>query len=373
MKFLHTSDWHLGRFLNGYSLIEDQQYFLRWLILLIKEENIDVLIISGDVYNTAAPSASAVAILDEFLSKVILELKIKVLMIAGNHDSPEKLGFSSKILENAGLFISTDLNNIQTVKVMQGNLKIGVNLIPYISTGMIKQEIKDENINNFSETMKFVCTRYLKFEDIFDVNLLVAHGLYSYGLENSLKFCDSEVEIGGCDMADLERFQNFSYIALGHLHRSQKIGVNARYSGSPIKYSISEAFDKKKVFIVEVFDDAQINIQTVYVDLMRDLKIKQGRFEDLLKEGTNDFVAIRLIDENFIIDPYNRLKKKFPNLLEIEFLNLKLQFKEEFKISKKMKPEDLFQKFYKFIVGENMKKRQISFLKNVIDSIKKEE
>ncbi len=372
LRIIHTSDWHLGRFLNGYSLIEDQQHFLNWLIRVIKEEKVDLLILAGDVYNTAAPSSSAVAILDEFLKKVILELKIKVLIIAGNHDSPEKLGFSSKILETCGLFISTDLKNIKTVTVKHNKLKIGIRLLPYIPLGMAKREFNDEKINNFSETIKFVYDRYLKLHNNFDVNFLVAHGLFSYGLENSLKFCDSEVEIGGCDMANLQNFQDFSYIALGHLHRAQKIGVNARYSGSPIKYSISEAFDEKKIFIVEIFDDAKIDIQPINVDLMRDLKIKKGRFEDLLKEKTDDFVAIKLTDENFIIDPYNRLKKKFKNLLEIDFVNLKLQFKEEIKLTRNMQPKELFLNFYKYITGAEMEKEKVSFLQKVLDQLKKE-
>ncbi len=373
MKIVHTSDWHIGRFLNSYSLLEDQKYFLEWLLQFLKEENVNILIVAGDIYNSASPSAAAVSLLDDFFCEVVLKLKKKVLIIAGNHDSPEKLGFSSKILERAGFFIATDLNSVKTLKFNENNFSVGITLLPFLNPSMVKEVFKDIKISNFNETIEFVYERFLKQSLKYDFNLLCAHGLFSSSSSESFSFTDSEVEIGGCDVANLKQFENFSYIALGHLHKAQKAGENARYSGSPLKYSISEANNEKQIVLIELLDEFKTPlIKNVLFKPLRDLKIKKGKFNEIIREKSEDFVAVKLTDENFIIDPYNRLKQNFPNLLEIEFLNLNLEVKEGFKVSKKMEPGLLFKKFYSFVVGENMQECQIKLLNNVIEKIKTE-
>ncbi len=373
MKIVHTSDWHIGRFLNSYSLLEDQKYFLEWLLQFLKEEEVDILIVAGDIYNSASPSAAAVSLLDDFFCEVVLKLKKKVLIIAGNHDSPEKLGFSSKILERAGFFIATDLNSIKTLKFNENNFSVGITLLPFLNPSMVKEVFKDIKISNFNETIEFVYEKFLKQSLKYNFNLLCAHGLFSSSSSESFSFTDSEVEIGGCDVANLKQFENFSYIALGHLHKAQKVGENARYSGSPLKYSISEANNEKQVVLIELKDEFKTPlVKNVLFKPLRDLKIKKGKFNEIIREKSEDFVAVKLTDENFIIDPYNRLKQNFPNLLEIEFLNLNLEVKEGFKVSKKMEPGLLFKKFYRFVVGNDLEEMQIKLLNNVIEKIKKE-
>ena len=368
---MHTSDWHIGRFLNSYNLLEDQQYFLDWLFHLLKEEKVDLLIISGDIYNTAAPSSSCVALLDEFFSKVVLNLKKKVLLISGNHDSPEKLGFSSKILEKSDFYISTNIENIKTISFKENSFSVGITLLPYISKSMFKETFKQEEIFDLDNIIEFLHKKYIKKNIVFDFNILCAHGLFLSGQED-LKFCDSEIEIGGVKAFNLSLFKNFSYIALGHLHRAQKAGENARYSGSPLKYSISEANDRKSIFLIDLEKGKNIKIEKIFVEFLRDLRVETKSFRELLEEKSKDYVSVKLTDENFIIDPYNRLKQNFPNLLEIEFLNLKLDFKESFKSLKKMTPEKLFKEFYSFVVNKEMNEKEIKFLKNVISKTEKE-
>lgn len=373
MKIVHTSDWHIGRFLNSYSLLEDQKYFLNWLVSFLKEEEVDMLIVAGDIYNTASPSAAAVSLLDEFFCEVVLKLKKKVLIVAGNHDSPEKLGFSSKILERAGFYIATDLKSIKTLEFNEKDFSVGITLLPFVGPSMVRETFKDEKISNFNETIKFVYEKYFKESLAFNFNLLCAHGLFSNSSKESLSFTDSEIEIGGCDVADLKQFEKFSYIALGHLHKAQKAGENGKYSGSPLKYSISEANNKKQIVLIEIEEKFKNPIvKDIFFKPLRDLKIKKGNFNEIIKEKSEDFVAVRLTDENFVIDPYNRLKQNFPNLLEIEFLNLNLDFREGFKVSKKMEPSLLFKKFYKFVVGNDMEKSEVKLLNEVIKKIKEE-
>ena len=369
MRILHTSDWHIGRFLNNYSLLQDQKYFLDWLLVVLKEQKIDLLVVAGDIYNTSAPSSLAVSLLDEFFSKVILDLKIKLLIIAGNHDSPEKLAFSSKILQQSGFYIATDLKNIKTVYFREEDFSVGFTLFPYITLAMVKEKFKEEKVSNFEETINFVYERYIKPNIKYDFNILCAHGLFLPYSGDSLKFCDSEIEVGGIEAFNLDLFSEFSYIALGHLHRAQTVGKNARYSGSPIKYSVSEANDKKGVFLVDISKEKCVKIEKIVFNPFRDLKVICGKFKDILKKKTNDYVSIKLTDEDFLIDPYNRLKENYPNLLEIEFSNLKLDFNTNFKSLKTMEPNKLFEEFYSYVVERKMKEEEKRFLEDVIKKI----
>ena len=369
MKIIHTSDWHIGRFLNNYSLLEDQQHFLNWLLLFLKEESVDLLIIAGDIYNSATPSAAAVAVLDEFFSKVVLELKKKVLIIAGNHDSPEKLGFSSKILEKSGFYIATTLKDIKTVKLKSTDFSLGITLLPYISPANVKQEHKNKNIKNFNEAINLIYDIYLKNKPSYDFNFLCAHGLFFKAGDGDVKYSDSELEIGGCDVANFNIFKDFSYIALGHLHRAQNVGENGRYSGSPLKYSVSEANNKKQLTLIEISRKTGLKISEVLIKPLRDLKILTGCFKDVVNGKTDDFVSIKLTDKEFVIDSYARLKNNYKNILDIEFLNLNLDFKESFKVSKNVSPENLFKSFYRFVVGEDMKDVEVKFLKNVVELV----
>ncbi len=369
MRILHTSDWHIGRFLNNYSLLQDQKYFLDWLLVVLKEQKVNLLVVAGDIYNTASPSSLAVSLLDEFFSRVVLDLKINILIIAGNHDSPEKLGFSSKILQRSGFYIATDLKNIKTISFEEKDFSVGVTLFPYITPAMVKEEFKEEKISNLEETINFVNEKYIKKNIKYDFNILCAHGLFLPSFGEDLKFCDSEVEVGGIEAFNLNLFSEFSYIALGHLHRAQKVGKNARYSGSPIKYSVSEANDKKGVFLVDISKGKEISIEKVHFKPLRDLRVIAGNFKDILKEKSGDYVSIKLTDENFIIDPYNRLKENYPNLLEIEFLNLKLNFKQNFKGLKEIEPNKLFEEFYSYVVERKMKEEEKRFLDDIIKKI----
>ena len=372
MRLLHTSDWHIGRFLNSYSLIEDQVHFLNWLINLIKEEKVDVLIVAGDIYNTASPSASCVAVLDEFFSKVVLELKKKVLIVAGNHDSPEKLGFSSKMLEKSGFYIATTLDDVRTIKFFEENFSVAITLLPFVTPAMVKEK-QDLKISSFNETIQFVLKKYMKNSLVGDFNLICAHGLFLGSKQNELKTCDSEIEIGGCDVCDLGLFKDYSYVALGHLHSFQQVFDNAFYSGSPIKYSVSEHSHKKRVILLEVLKGLDVIVKKINVDCLRDLVVKKGMFSEIMKQKSDDFVAIKLLDDEFIIDPYSRLKKNYPNILEIEFLNLTLKTVQGFKVCKNKNETELFKDFFKVVSGREINSVELRFFEETLKKVKLDE
>ena len=371
LRIIHTSDWHIGRFLNGYSLLEDQSYFLNWLVDILRNENVDVLIVSGDIYNTASPSAACVSLLDEFLCKVVLELKKTVLLIAGNHDSPEKLGFSSRMLEKSGLIISTNLKDIRNVILKTSPFSIGVTLFPFISIAAVKEIFKEEKVTNFDMAAQLIYENIIKNIAKCDVNILCAHGLF-LGENGSLNYCDSELAVGGLDVASLKRFKYFSYVALGHLHGFQSAGSNGFYCGSPLKYSVSEASHKKRLILLDVKDSGSIKIEHIFVEPKRDLIVKEGEFKNLLNIKTDDFVSVKLTDDNFVIDPYSRLKKNMPNILEISYSNINIKGCKSFKISREKPIDVLFEEFYNAVVGRDMNILERDLLKSVLNEVNEE-
>lgn len=372
LRILHTSDWHIGRFLNKYSLIEDQSYFLDWLALVLKSEKIDLLLVAGDIYNSAIPSAEAVALLDEFLTKVILDLKIPTLIISGNHDSPKKLSFSSKILEHSGLVICGGVSGITHFKLNFDSRSIGFVLVPYIDPAMVKEYFGVEKISSFDAALELVAQKKIYDKICCDINVLCTHGTYMDFGASDLEFCDSEISIGGSDIINLQKFKKFDYIALGHLHGPQKAGKHGRYSGSPLKYSVSEANHKKQVLIVDIDTAKNIKIEKIFVEPMRDLRIIRGKFEDIMKTKTNDYVSIQLTDEQFIIDPHSRIKQNCPNILDLSYVNIKLESVQTAQIVIKKSPNELFSEFYQHIVGKEMNVFEKQFFENILEELKNE-
>ncbi len=372
MRILHTADWHIGRFLNKYSLIEDQAHFLNWLISVIKSEKIDVLIVAGDIYNSAVPSAAAVELLDEFLTKVIMELQISVLIISGNHDSPQKLSFSSKILERSGLTICGGISGIKHVKFDDVFGTVGFTLLPYVDPAMVKEYFDVDKVSSFDSAIEVVVKNKIYNNIYCDVNILCTHGTYMDFGFNNLEYCDSEISIGGSDIVNLDKFKNFDYIALGHLHGPQKAGEKGRYSGSPLKYSVSEANHKKQVVVVDIDRSKNINIEKILVEPLRDLRILRGNFEDIMKIKTNDYVSVQLTDENFIIDPHGRIRTVCPNILDLSYVNIKLDNSRTAQNIIQKCPQELFVDFYKDIVGKDMNELEKQLLERVMEELKNE-
>ena len=372
MRILHTADWHIGRFLNKYSLIEDQAHFLNWLISVIKNEKIDVLVVAGDIYNSAVPSAAAVELLDEFLTKVIMELQIPALIISGNHDSPQKLSFSSKILESSGLTICGGVSGIKHVKIDDIFGAVGFTLLPYVDPTMVKEYFGVDKISSFDSAIDIVLKHKIHSNMSCDVNILCTHGTYmDFGFKD-LEYCDSEISIGGGDIVNLDKFKNFDYIALGHLHGPQKAGKRGRYSGSPLKYSVSEANHKKQVVIIDIDRSKNINIEKILVEPLRDLRILRGNFEDIMKIKTNDYVSVQLTDENFIIDPHGRIRTVCPNILDLSYVNIKLDNTRTSQHIIQKSPQELFASFYKDVSGKEMNELEKQLLERVMGELKNE-
>lgn len=396
MKIIHTSDWHIGKIVNEFSMIEDQKYILNKLIELIKEEQPNVLIIAGDVYDRSIAPVEAVELLNETLSDLIMDTNTKIVAISGNHDSGERLSFGSKILEKQGLYICGADNELyRHVLIKDDNKNVNFYLVPYKDPALVKKLLDNKAIKNhndaMSETIKIIKENLNKEE----VNILVSHGYVtmkrSDAIESNeqkyeiaeLEISESErpLSIGGTDLIDGNLFKDFDYVALGHLHGRQRIGRDEmRYSGSLLKYSFSEVNQKKGVTIVDIKDDKSINIEFKKLKPLRDMRVIRGDIENLVKEGREaedekeDYIQAILTDDGELINPMEKLRSVYPNTMLItrerrrEYSEDKTSAKGEYKTKSKI---DLFKEFYEDLGSGDYTKEKETVLMNTIDEVLK--
>ncbi|MDS0528140.1 exonuclease SbcCD subunit D [Clostridium sp. SHJSY1] len=338
MKIFHTGDWHIGKIVNEFSMIEDQRYVLNKLIELIEVEKPDVLIIAGDIYDRSIPPVEAVELLNETIKKILIDNGVKIIAISGNHDSGERLNFGSNILEKEGLFISGILeDDIKNVKFNDNGQEVNFYLIPYADPAVVRKKYNNLNIKNHNDAMNAIISTIEAEINNDAVNIIVAHGYVTAkrteAMEDEeedkykvaeIQTSDSErpLSIGGTDLIDGEIFKNFDYVALGHLHGRQKVGNDfIRYSGSLLKYSFSEVSHKKGVTIIEIYENKEINIRLLEINPLRDMRIIKGFIEQLIcaaKEEENDredYIQAILTDEGELLDPIGKLRSVYPNIM----------------------------------------------------------
>lgn len=312
MKFIHVGDLHIGKIIHEFSMLEDQKHALNSLINLIKEEEADALVIAGDLYDRSVPPSDAVEVLSDFLTTVLRETKAKILCIVGNHDSGERLSFLQRILEKEGFYIEGLFNG--EVKKVTIN-EVAFYLLPYTDPAEVRKYYKNPEIKSHEDALKFIIDKIDKDEK----SVLVAHAFAGGSSLSS----DSErpLNIGNAEIVDPSVFNGFTYTALGHLHRAQRVGSeNVRYSGSLLKYSVSEAVGEKTVTVVNI-DDNGIDVTLKKLDLLRDLRVVKGYLEDIVNpenyagENLDDYIFVELLDEGELIDPIGTLRGVYKNVL----------------------------------------------------------
>ena len=399
MKILHTSDWHIGKIVNEYSMIKDQEYILNELLQVVKNENIDVVVIAGDIYDRSIPPTEAVDLLDEVLSDLIVNQKVKVLAISGNHDSGERIGFASKILQKQGLHMVGSYEELyRKVTLIENNQNINFYLVPYKDPAVIKKLIDDSSIKNHNDANEAVVNLIKKELNTNEINILVGHGYVTMkreeaieceNMENMYESAHLEVSqserplsIGGTDLIDGKIYEDFDYVALGHLHKRQKIGRETmNYSGSLLKYSFSEANNKNGVKIITI-NDKDVDVDFKELKPLRDLRVIKGSLEDLLNEGRDleqgkdDYIQAILTDEGALINPMESLKQVYKNAMLItrekrkEHDNENKAAKGEYKSKTKL---ELFEDFYKDLGSGEYDKEKEKVLIDVINTVLKEE
>lgn len=378
MKILHLADLHIGKIIFEQSLLEDQEYMLNKIIEKIKAENIDAILIAGDVYDRSIPQADAIDLLDRFLNILIKELKKKVFIIAGNHDSKERLGFGNKIFENEGLFISSKYEGkIKKVELQDEYGKLNIYMLPFIKPIEVKKYFDDESLS-YDETIK----KIIEKEDIDESqrNIILTHQFVT-AIGEEVERTESEVlTLGGTDNVDISNYNKFDYVAIGHVHRPQRIGRDtARYAGTMLKYSFSEVNHKKTMPIIDFKEKGNIDIKLVELKPLRDMREIKGPIEKLIEnyeeENANDYIRAIITNEEPVYDAIGQLRRIYPNVLKLEVQNSKILSNIEFKTENlqkvKSKSEvELFNEFYKFQNNIELNVEQKNLIQEVVKEIK---
>jgi DNA repair protein SbcD/Mre11 len=368
MKFLHTSDWHLGRQFHNISLIEDQEFVLEQIINHIIQENVSAILISGDIYDRAIPPVSAVNLLNSFLERICFEIKIPVIMISGNHDSLERINFASKMMKNSGLHIISDLNSITDSIIIDGVNFYG---IPYSDPDIVN-DLFGAEVKTHHEAMNYLVDKIYSNMNRGSKNILLSH-CFINGCSSSES--ERQLSVGGADLVGVEIFNDFDYVALGHLHAPQSKGEERfRYSGSILKYSFSEISHNKSVTIVEI-DNEKTKIKELPLKPKFDLEIIEDNFDIILEKAKkhpfkDNYFLIRIRDERAILDPMNKLREYLPNVLQIEKIILKNDNEvAKYKSSEKRSELDMFKDFYFEVSGNTLDEIEEKIILNTIKEV----
>ncbi|MCA1062518.1 exonuclease SbcCD subunit D [Rossellomorea sp. AcN35-11] len=377
MKFIHTADWHLGKLVHGIYMTEEQKYILEQFIEVVKEEEPDAVIIAGDLYDRSVPPTEAVELLDDVLYRINVELKTPIVAVTGNHDSAERLSFGTSWYKHSQLHLKGKLTNDFTPITIKG---VQFHCVPYAEPGSVRQILEDESIHSHHTAMEAIVKRIEENMNQEGPHVFVGHAFVTGG-----KTTDSErtLSVGGSGCVGAEVFRSFHYTALGHLHSPDAIKHETiRYSGSLLKYSFSEARQRKSVTIVEIEGDGSFHLRERVLQPKQDMRELQGRMEELLDPGfyrsqkVDDYLKITLQDEGTLIDPINQLRQVYPNVLHLE---RKLDVtdakkKNSFKVleNKKRSELELFKEFYTDMTTGDWNEGKEETLLNVIEQARKE-
>lgn len=384
MKFFHLSDLHIGKQLHRYNLKEDQQVILKEVITYAKELRPDAIVIAGDIYDKSVPSAEAVNVFDEFLTDLSeITPEIPILIISGNHDSPDRLKYASEILKRHHIYLAGNVperpeEHIEKVTLHDAYGEVDFYLLPFMKPAYVKNIFVDGTPETYSDAVKEIIKREkIDYKD--KRNVLVSHQFYVGEKAESPETCDSEVfSVGGIDNVDIGSVKEFDYVALGHLHGAQCIGKpEIRYCGTLLKYSVSESTQNKSLTVVTLKAKGEKpEIENYPLHPLRDVRKKKGTLDEIIKEAQetekDDYISITLTDE---IDPYKpkeQLERIFSHILEIRVDNQRTRTKlKEMDEELVMKdPFTSFAEFYKEMQGRGMNGEEETIMKEIFDKAK---
>lgn len=325
MKFIHLSDLHIGKRVNGFSMLEDQKYILDQILMIAEEEMPDGVLIAGDVYDKPVPPAEAVQVFDAFLTG-LADRNLPVFVISGNHDSPERLAFGGQLMKDRRVYMAPVYDgHLEPVQLEDRYGSLRVYMLPFIKPAVVRRCCPEEGIETFEDAVRWALehmTGHKIGED--DRNILIAHQFVT-----GASCCDSEeLSIGGLDQVSAELFDSFDYVAMGHIHGPQKVGRDTlRYSGTPLKYSFSEVNHRKSVTVVELLEKGNVTVNTRILRPLHDMRELRGSYEELTSRdfymGTavDDYLHITLTDEEDILDAIGKLRSIYPNVMKLDYDN----------------------------------------------------
>lgn len=373
MKLIHLSDLHIGKRVNEISMIEDQEYILHQILQIVDDEKADAVLIAGDVYDKSVPSAEAVTLFDDFLCR-LAKRKIPTLIISGNHDSPERLAFGNRLMEESGIFISPVYDgSVSTFTLSDENGDVDFWLLPFLKPAHVKRYFPDAGIESYTDAVRVAVEKM--GIDTAKRNVLLTHQFVT-----GASTCESEeISVGGSDNVDASVFEDFDYVALGHIHGPQNIGSNQiRYCGTPLKYSFSEETHHKSVTVVNLAKKGDLELQLRPLTPRHDLRSIRGTFEELTSKSfyegtaTDDYLHIILTDEEDVPEAIGKLRIIYPNLMKLSYDNTRTrtnQVIEGAEDVQRKSPLELFDELYELQNNQPMSEEQRSFTQELIESI----
>ena len=377
MKLIHLSDLHLGKRVNEFSMLEDQQYILTEILQIIDREKPDGVMIAGDVYDKSVPSAEAVALLDDFLVR-LAKRDLQVFLISGNHDSPERMAFGGRLMAQSGVHLAPVYDGkVSPITLTDNYGPVNLYLLPFLKPAHVRRCFPEREILTYTDALAAAIEAM--GVDPAQRNVLVTHQFVTGAAR-----CDSEeISVGGTDNVDVSVFEPFDYVALGHIHGPQQVGrETVRYCGTPLKYSFSEAKHQKSVTVVELGEKGAVSVRTVPLTPMRDLAELRGTYEELtfrgFYQGTSyprDYVHITLTDEEDIPDAVSKLRIIYPNLMKLDYDNKRTRagIVLERAEDQQRSPLELLEEFYEKQNGQPMGEEQRAFAKSLMERIWEED
>ena len=379
MRFLHTADWHLGRQFHNVSLIDDQAHVIEQFVALARDRKVDAVIIAGDIYDRAIPPTDAVRLLDEVLRKLVKEAKIPVIMIAGNHDSSDRLGFGSSLMAGPGFHVYGPLDSAGKPLVLKDKHgDVYFCPIPYADPGEVRIHTGDEEIKSHDMAIRSLANAMVAQVPKGARSVGIAHCWVTGGTASE---SERPLTIGGTGEVGADCFGAFNYTALGHLHRPQTAGGSTiQYSGSLLKYSFSEADHTKSVNVVEISKSGKAKVERVSLSVRRDVRVIEGDLESILQRhgddgATDDFMLIRLNDRKAILDAIGKLRQVYPNTLHVERPGMQMGEEKQRSGSDYLKRSelDLFKDFYLEVTGLEMESDSVTAFEHTVEEIRRAE
>ncbi len=374
MKFLHLADLHLGKRVNGFSMLEDQAHILRQILAILDDEQPDGVLIAGDVYDKSVPSVEAVGLLDGFLTELRAR-GVPVLLISGNHDSPERLAFGGRVMDSCGIHISPVYDGALAPVTLQDAFgPVHVWLLPFVKPAHVRRWFPDADIESYTDAM----AEAVAHMDIDTAarNVLVTHQFVTGGTRSG----SEELSVGGTDNVDSGVFAPFDYVALGHLHGAQHIGRETiRYAGSPLKYSFSEARQHKSVTVVTLGEKGDVQVRTVALTPLRELREIRGSYDELTARSfyehttyRSDYLHLILTDEQDVFDAMSRLRTIYPYLMTLDYDNARTRAAGGMSVpaeTERRTPLELFEALYKRQNHRPMSEVQRAYIAQLMEQI----
>lgn len=380
MKFLHIADLHIGKVVAGFQMLEDQKIVLNQMIEFIKQEKPDGILIAGDIYDRSVPSAEAMAVFDDFLTKIYV-CGCSVFMVSGNHDSPERLGFAGELLKQNKLYIAGEVKEeIEKVSLVCGKTKVNVYLLPFARVPVLNAVFQIDG-KNYNDGIKAAIEKMnLNPEEI---NLLVTHYFVSNGVKKP-EVSESEValSVGSIEEIDSKLLEVFDYVALGHIHGPQWVGKETiRYAGSLLKYSFSEVLHHKSVTMIDVIEKGKISISTKELTAPHNMRKIKGKLEELIKEeivksgNPMDYLHVTLTNKEELINPIAVLKSVYPNIMQLVFEKNIVEQQGEIEVNsiQNQSTLEIYKTFFEEVTSYEIDRDRYQVMEKILEELEKME